>query len=68
MSSCEKCWSDHYVLGIDYGDLVKQREANPCTPEEQAGPDATQCPTCQRLTLHQSTGECMYGCGAALRR
>lgn len=42
MSSCEKCWADAYMG--PYGDqvdkyqrLIKERENNPCTPEEQAG-------------------------------
>ena len=45
MSSCEKCWSDagreaHLVGGIQveiYNRLLKEREANPCSPKEQAG-------------------------------
>lgn len=70
MASCEKCWSD---AGIDarllggekaerYGELIEKRKANPCTPEEQAGPDAEVCPQCDRRTIHQWTGECM-ACG-----
>lgn len=42
---CEKCWGDAYVrmmtLGGDqtthYHDLLRERRANPCTPEEQRG-------------------------------
>jgi hypothetical protein len=33
-----------------------------CTGEEQAGPDAGECPVCHRKTLHQHTGEPMCGC------
>lgn len=65
MSSCEKCWRDAHSGG-PYGDvadqyrkLVDERKDNPCTPEEQAGPDAKECPECKRMSLHQHTGECM---------
>jgi hypothetical protein len=61
MSSCEKCWADSRTGG-DYMRLLKERESNPCTPEEQAGPDAGQCPVCKRMTMHQYTGEAMCGC------
>ena len=45
MVACEKCWSDARKLmfhtGIDiveaYHELLKERENNPCSPEEQAG-------------------------------
>lgn len=30
--------------------------------EEQAGPGATQCSVCKRMTLHQFTQEPMCGC------
>ncbi len=58
MPACEKCWresrdTDHYH------ELLKAREDSPCTPEEQAGPDASQCPKCGQITLHQHTKECM---------
>ena len=70
MSACEKCWSDAFEQGFYrggstaeiYRQLVDERE--PCSPEAQAGPDAGQCPTCDRMTLHQHTGECMAGCMA----
>jgi hypothetical protein len=45
--------------------LLKEREANPCTPEEQAGPDAGICEVCDRKTKHQHTGERMCGCTSA---
>jgi len=61
MSSCEKCWADA-ATGGDYMRLLKSREANPCTPEEQAGPDASVCEVCGRKTMHQYTGERMCGC------
>lgn len=35
------------------------RSDHPCTPEEQAGPDAIICGECKRMTIHQHTGECM---------
>lgn len=60
MSSCEKCWVD---AGGDVGlyqELVERRGRFAlCTPEDQAGPGAEDCPKCGRRTLHQITGECM---------
>jgi hypothetical protein len=62
MSSCEKCWIDAQLLGMQYSKFVNSRP--PCTPEQQAGPDAGECPVCHRKTLHQHTREPMCGCGA----
>ena len=62
MSSCEKCWIDSGCQGVGYGDLVRSRKDDPCTPEEQAGPGATLCPKCGRKVLHAITGECMASC------
>jgi len=69
VSVCEKCWSDAhsgfpYCFVTDaYVRLIKEREGNPCTPEEQAGPYAKRCGACDRRTLHQYTSECMTpGC------
>jgi len=67
MSSCEKCWRDahrgpQYSVAEEYSRLIDERKDTPCTPEEQAGPDAKVCPTCTRKTLHQYTGEPMCGC------
>ncbi len=68
MASCEKCWSDAYMLTFEnprknhsdhYQDLIKQRLNNPCTPEEQAGIDGTICSKCGRKTVHQYTRECI---------
>ena len=61
MSSCEKCWSDSRY-GNDYFRVLDSRKEHPCTPEEQAGPDAGRCPTCGKMTLHQHTKEPMCGC------
>lgn len=44
---CEKCWGDAYgrMMGNgrsqsdNYHELLKEREANPCTPEQQRGED-----------------------------
>ena len=69
MSCCEKCWSDAHAgypycdVAAEYGRLMEERKAHPCTPEQQAGPDATHCRKCGRFTCHQHTGECM-ACGA----
>lgn len=67
MASCEKCWSDSAVAREVYGDseayrrLVSERQ---CSPEDQAGPDATMCPRCNRRTVHQHAHVCMVGfCG-----
>ncbi len=72
MSSCEKCWRDaHHEPGDcvpdAYARLMLERKSNPCTPEEQAGTDASRCPKCKRMTLHQHTGECMNGCRATTK-
>jgi len=45
MAACEKCWADAYGRSLSTGkgqtdcyyELLKQREGNPCTPQEQAG-------------------------------
>ena len=70
MASCEKCWSDAYLRSRMtmkpqsecYSDLIKERNDNPCTPEEQAGQDAKECPKCKRMTIHQYAHVCM-NCG-----
>jgi hypothetical protein len=65
--ACEKCWGDahrgpQYSVAEEYARLIEERRGNPCTPEEQAGPDATLCETCNRLTRHQHCRVCMH-CG-----
>ena len=64
MSGCEKCWADSRLRNIEYHDMIalREREGPICTPEEKAGPDATQCPMCKRMSLHQYTKEPMCGC------
>jgi len=46
MSACEKCWreagrrvmSDTSKTQTDhYGDIIKEKEGNPCSPQEQSG-------------------------------
>ena len=63
MSICAKCWTDSKASDdppARYIELIEQRTGDlACTPEEQAGPDATECPGCKRRTCHQVTGECM---------
>ena len=61
MTICEKCWQESFSVD-DYRELVESRNDDPCTPEEQAGLDASKCPTCKRWALHQHTRECMNGC------
>lgn len=63
MSSCEKCWQESRFAD-NYHELLNFRKDSPCTPEEQAGPDAFECSKCKRMTLHQYTRECMNGCQA----
>lgn len=70
MPACEKCWSDANsgsVAGpveqyLRYERVLRERRPHPCTPEEQAGPDAGDCPACGRRTLHQHCAVCM-ACG-----
>ena len=69
MPSCEKCWADsrmtHNDDGIAYTRLLHERQerGETCTPEEQAGPDAGECPKCHRMTMHQHCRDvCMAGC------
>jgi len=59
MVSCEKCWRDAGGNPDEYQRLIKSRT---CTPEEQAGLDATECPKCKRMAVHESVGFCM-ACG-----
>ena len=65
MPSCEKCWADAHrdpykSVVEEYERLVKERT---CTPEEQAGPDASICFRCNGIrTIHQHCGICM-SCG-----
>ena len=60
MSSCEKCWEDAGGNSDRYTELVRARN---CTPEEQAGDSADDCPECKRKCLHQYTHRCMNkGC------
>ncbi|MBE3040299.1 MAG: hypothetical protein IMZ62_15995 [Chloroflexi bacterium] len=56
MASCENCWEEAGGSPTRYAELIKIRK---CTPEEQAGRDARQCPKCGRKTLHQIVNVCM---------
>ena len=67
MPSCEKCWSDShgpFAGRGDYARLLAKRDAlgHTCTPEQQAGPDATECPRCHRMAAHQLCRVCV-ACG-----
>ena len=62
MSACEKCWRDSRSADEPNVEYVRLIESRQCTPEEQAGPDADECPVCERMTKHQHTGELMCGC------
>jgi len=61
MPSCEKCWRDAGGDADTYEQILRQRNAtgNECTPEQQAGRDAEQCPFCLRYTIHIHSGFCM---------
>lgn len=67
MASCEKCWGDAFLRSMYsskdqadcYSELMKERLENPCSPEEQAGREATECTACGRRTVHQYAGICM---------
>ena len=69
MPSCEKCWSDSRSAAIyeelAYSRLLDERDkaGKTCTPEQQAGPDATRCEKCDRMTRHQHCHVCMV-CGS----
>lgn len=62
MASCEKCWRDAGGNPGRYRQLIREREGNPCTPEEQAGEGAGICPKCNRKAIHQHCFVCM-ACG-----
>lgn len=68
MSSCEKCWSDARngagSVVEEYQLLLIERHPG-CTPEQQAGKHAGECPECKRRTIHQITREPMCGCEVA---
>lgn len=56
MPSCEKCWQE---AGGDADVYTRLMQVRNCTPEEQAGPEATECPECKRRTVHQHCHICM---------
>lgn len=56
MASCEKCWEDAGGNATRYSHLIATRR---CTPEEQAGRRAMECPKCGRRTVHQIVNVCM---------
>lgn len=45
MAACEKCWGDAYLRSLGcgksqaecYEEILKERDDDPCTPEQQAG-------------------------------
>lgn len=61
MTSCEKCWVRAGGDPVRYRALI-ERLGKPCTPEEQAGPNATLCPRCNLMTVHQHAHVCTL-CG-----
>ena len=67
MPACEKCWRDSRSAdgrtGHDaYTRLLAERQPHPCTPEEQAGPDAGFCSACGRKTIHQYARDWCMAC------
>jgi len=72
MPSCEKCWNDSrgHHRSDAYSNLVAERDASKhvCTPEQQAGYGADECPVCKRKSIHIYCGVCMnYKCSAHLK-
>jgi ribosomal protein L37E len=78
MASCEKCWRDARLRADsaqtehaeEYRKLVAERDraGETCSPQEQAGPSATDCGDCgQRGTVHQHAKICM-ACGVDFLR
>jgi hypothetical protein len=61
MPSCEKCWRDAGGDPREYAVLVESRNrpGKECSPEEQAGTEATMCPFCLRRTVHMYSQVCM---------
>lgn len=60
MTSCEKCWRDAGGDPEAYRELIELRSGDDaCTPEQQAGLAATQCPKCDRKAVHEVVGRCM---------
>lgn len=65
MPSCERCWADAYGDPYknhqeEYHRLLKERVGSlTCTPEERAGPDATECAVCETYTVHQHCHICV---------
>lgn len=73
MAACEKCWRDAGLIAdlaqsehaAEYRKLVAERDrmGETCSPQDQAGPAATDCGRCgQRGTVHQHAKICM-ACG-----
>jgi len=59
MPMCEKCWERSCGVADKYHELILKHN---CTPEEQAGQEATECPTCGRKTIHPYAKVCT-ACG-----
>jgi ribosomal protein L37E len=62
MATCERCWAQSYGARDQAEEYRRLLLVNDCTPEQQAGPEATRCPKCETLTCHQHTGQCIV-CG-----
>jgi len=56
MPSCERCWKWSGGNVDLYHELLAK---NNCTPEDQAGDDAIECPACHRKTIHQIAHVCV---------
>ena len=68
MVSCERCWEQSQGVADQAEEYRRLVLVNNCTPEQQAGTAAMECPECRTRTVHQHTRQCI-ACGyrAALR-
>lgn len=63
MTACERCWADSGGEPERYEELIRDRRGDQmCTAEQQAGPDATECPSGCGKTVHQYARRCTL-CG-----
>ncbi len=60
MAACERCWNRAYSpFGGQIARYHELLKFHTCTPEEQAGPNAQECPVCRRKSVHQFAKVCV---------